>query len=100
MNNPGRYLALVPPGEGVLTQNPGNPLSGWDFSTGIQFMPNEYNTFGIEFVSRHTDVPYFSGRGGVTSNNGWQSPIGSTDNFHPDLVKNENRLILSSIFRF
>jgi hypothetical protein len=100
MNNPGRYLALLPPGEGVLTQKPGDQLSAWDFSTGVQFMPNEYNTFGIEFVSRHSNVPYFSGRGGVTSTNGWQSPIGTTDNFHPDLVQSENRLILSSIFRF
>jgi hypothetical protein len=50
MNNPGRYLALLPTGAGILTQNPGDKLSGWDLSTGVQFMPNEYNTFGIEFV--------------------------------------------------
>lgn len=63
-------------------------------------MPNEYTTFGMELVSRHASVPYFSGRGGVTSPNGWNSPIGNPTNYTADLVKEENRLIFSSIFRF
>lgn len=100
INNPGRYLALLPSGNGVLTQNPGDQFKGWDISTGIQYMPNEYLTFGLEAVSRHTDVPYFSGRGGVTSPNGWNAPIGNPTGYTADLVKNENRLIFSSIFRF
>jgi hypothetical protein len=45
INNPGRYLALLPTGNGVLSQNPGDDFEGWDFSSGFQFMPNEYNTF-------------------------------------------------------
>jgi len=97
--NPGRYLALLPPGNGILTQNPGDPFSGWDISTGIQFMPNEFLTLGIEWVSRHTDTPYFSGTGGVTSPNGWNPPIGNPNGFTADLVKDENRIIFSSIFR-
>jgi hypothetical protein len=100
INNPGRYLALLPTGNGVLSQNPGDPFEGWDFSTGFQFMPTEYNTFGIEFVSRHTNVPYFSGHGGVTSPTGWNPPIGDPSGFHADLVKNENRIIFYTIFRF
>lgn len=100
INNPGRYLALLPSGNGVLTQNPGDKFKGWDISTGLQYMPNDYLTFGLEFVSRHTDVPYFSGRGGVTSPNGWNAPIGNPTGYTADLVKNENRLIFSSIFRF
>jgi hypothetical protein len=100
INNPGRYLALLPPGKGVLTQNPGDPFEGWDLSTGFQYMPNEFNTFGIEFVSRHTNTPYFSGPGGLTSPDGWNPPIGSSESFNADLVKDENRIILSSIFRF
>lgn len=100
INNPGRYLALLPPGNGVLTQNPGDTFKGWDASTNLQYMPNEFLTFGLEFVSRHMNVPYFSGRGGVTSPNGWNPPIGDPTAFQADLVKNEKRIIVSSTFRF
>lgn len=100
IKNPGRYLALLPAGNGVVTQNPGDPFSGWDASTGVQYMPNEFLTFGLEFVTRHTDTPYFSGPGGVTSPNGWNAPIGNPAGFTADLVKDENRLIASLIFRF
>lgn len=100
INNPGRYLALLPPGNGVLTQNPGDSFIGWDASAGFQFMPNDYLTFGTELVTRHTNFPYFSGHGGVTSPNGWNPPIGDPTNYKADLVKDENRLIFSAIFRF
>jgi hypothetical protein len=100
INNPGRYLTLLPTGNGVVTQNPGDPFSGWDASVGLQFMPNEHLTLGVEYVTRHTDTPYFSGRGGVTSPNGWNAPIGSPGGYVADLVKNEDRLIFSGIVRF
>jgi len=99
INNPGRYLALLPAGSGTLSQNPGDSFEGWDASTGIQLMPNEYITFGIEFVTRHTNVPYFSGHGGVTAPNGWNSPLGNPENFVADLIKDENRIVFSVIFR-
>lgn len=100
INNPGRYLALLPAGNGVLTQNPGDQFEGWDASTNIQYMPNEFMTFGLEFVTRHTSVPYFSGPGGVTSPNGWNAPIGNPAGYTADLVKDENRIIFSTLFRF
>lgn len=100
INNPGRYLALLPAGNAVLTQNPGDEFEGWDASACFQYMPNDYLTFGVEFVTRHTSVPYFSGKGGVTSPNGWSPPIGNPSGYAADLVKDENRLIFSSIFRF
>jgi hypothetical protein len=100
ISNPGRYLALLPAGNGVVTQNPGDKFEGWDASTNIQYMPNEYITFGIEYVTRHTSIPYFSGHGGVTSPNGWKDPIGTTSGYQADLVKDEDRLIFSTIFRF
>lgn len=100
ISNPGRYLALLPTGNGILTQNPGDKFFGWDASTCVQFMPNEYMTYGLELVTRHADVPYFAGRGGVTSSNGWNAPIGNPTGFVADLVKDETRLIMSMIFRF
>ncbi|MCW5923438.1 MAG: hypothetical protein KIS77_13925 [Saprospiraceae bacterium] len=51
-------------------------------------------------MTRHANVPYFSGRGGLTSPNGWNAPIGDPTGFQADLVKNETRLIASMIFRF
>jgi len=100
INNPGRYLALLPTGNGVLTQNPGDQFEGWDVSTNLQWMPNEYTTIGLEFVHRWASAPYFSGPGGVTSPNGWNIPIGNPVGYAADLRQDENRIILSSIFRF
>jgi hypothetical protein len=38
----------------------------WDGSIGLQYMPRQYITFWTEGVYRHSDVPYWSGRGGIT----------------------------------
>lgn len=100
ISNPGRYLTLLPTGNGIVTQEDGASFNGWDASAGWQFMPNEYLTFGVEFVTRHTNIPYFSGPGGVTSPNGWNAPIGNPTGYPANLVKDENRLIFCSIFRF
>jgi hypothetical protein len=100
LHNPGRYLALLPTGAGVLTQNPGDEFDSWDFSTGFQYMPGEHITWGLEFVHRQASVPYFAGPGGVTSPNGWNAPFGDPKGFVADLVTSENRIIGSLIVRF
>jgi hypothetical protein len=99
LHNPGRYLALLPTGAGVLTQNPGDAFDAWDVSTNLQYMPTQFNTWGIELVHREATRPYFSGRGGLTSPNGWNAPIGDPAGFVADLQKHETRIILSHIFR-
>jgi hypothetical protein len=81
MNNPGRYLTLLPPingadaisGSPYFTANPGEKAHMWDSSVNLQWMPRQYITFWLEGVYRHADVPYWSGRGGITppgGNNG------------------------------
>jgi len=109
LSNPGRYLPLVPPGAGAqpvgagsayFTQNAGDPLENWDYSTGLQWMPNEKVTIGLEYVERHSNIGYFPGKGGVTSPNGWNAPIGNPTGYVPDLVKMEQRIIASFIVRF
>jgi hypothetical protein len=114
MTNPGRYLVLLPTGqasplpnpndptktEGAFpfTANPGDQFQGWDCSTNIDFMPNQSITFRIEFVHRESSVPYFAGRGGVTSQTGYSTtPL--DPNWRPDLVKSESRIILAILFR-
>jgi hypothetical protein len=74
MNNPGRYLALVPPINGAtaqtgtpyFTENPGQKLYQWDMQLNLQYMPKDWITWWTEFTFRHSDVPYWSGSGGVT----------------------------------
>jgi len=74
MNNPGRYLALTPPinaataasGTPYFTQNPGQKLYQWDTQLNFQYMPKDWITWWTEVTFRHSDVPYWSGPGGVT----------------------------------
>jgi hypothetical protein len=81
LNNPGRYLVLLPPINGATavtgtpyyTENPGQPYHAYDFTTTFDYMPNQFITFRAEMGYRHTDLPYWSGRGGITppgGNNG------------------------------
>jgi hypothetical protein len=84
INNPGRYLVLLPPinGESAITaatnspyftENPGDPFKAWDSSLTFDYMPKQYITFRWEYDYRHANVPYWTGRGGITppgGNNG------------------------------
>ena len=77
INNPGRYLVLVPPINGetassaainapYFTGNPGDPFKAWDSSITFDYMPKQWLTFRWEYDYRHANVPYWTGRGGVT----------------------------------
>ena len=74
MNNPGRYLTLLPPIDGAdaisgspyFTANPGDKAHMWDSSINLQYMPKQYITWWLEGVYRHSDIPYWTGRGGIT----------------------------------
>lgn len=114
MNNPGRYLVLYPTGQASPLPNPTNPTStagtypysanpgdkfeGFDYSTNLDWMPNQHLTVRLEYVHRQSSVPYFAGRGGVTSPSGYQTtPL--TPGWKPDLVKAEDRIIFAVLFR-
>lgn len=114
MTNPGRYLVLYPGGQASPLPNPANPtqtegafpyscspgdqFKGWDWSTNISWMPNQSIEFRLEFVHRHASVPYFAGPGGVTSPTGYSwTPL--PNNWRPDLVKTENRVLFCALFR-
>ncbi|MFZ0037330.1 MAG: outer membrane beta-barrel protein [Candidatus Acidiferrales bacterium] len=84
INNPGRYLVLLPPinGESAITastnspyftENPGDQYKAWDSSVTFDYMPKQYITFRWEYDYRHASVPYWTGHGGITppgGNNG------------------------------
>ena len=114
MTNPGRYLVLYPTvqasplpnnnnptqteGEFPFSANAGDKFEGWDASANVDWMPNQSITFRVEYVHRESSVPYFAGRGGVTSQTSFSTtPL--DPNWRPDLVKSENRIILVILFR-
>lgn len=114
MNNPGRYLVLYPTGQASpipnstnptttagtypFSANPGDPFEGFDYSTNIDWLPNEHITFRLEYVHRQSNVAYFAGKGGVTSPNGYTtSPL--SPEWRPDFVKQEDRIIFAVLFR-
>lgn len=114
MTNPGRYLVLYPTGQASplpnpndptqtagaypFSANPGDQFKGWDVSTNFDWMPNQSITFRAELIHRQSSIPYFAGRGGVTSPTGYStSPLPS--DWRPDLVKSETRLVFAILFR-
>jgi hypothetical protein len=74
MNNPGRYLTLIPPingadaisGSPYFTANPGDKAHMWDATATLHWMPKQYITWWAEAGYRHSDVPYWTGRHGIT----------------------------------
>jgi hypothetical protein len=90
MTNPGRYLTLLPPingadavsGSPYFTANPGDKAHMWDTTATFHWMPKQYITWWFEGGYRHSDVPYWSGRGGITppgGNNGFPSQFVCND---------------------
>jgi hypothetical protein len=109
INNPGRYLVLLPPINGAtaasgtpyFTENPGDPYKAWDASATFDYMPSQYITFRWEYDHRSSNVPYFTGYGGITPPGGNSGAPGSqVTGWAPDLVKNEDRLDLAILVKF
>jgi hypothetical protein len=117
INNPGRYLVLLPPingataasGTSYFTENPGDVFKAWDMSGTFDWMPSQYITFRSEFDHRAANVPYFTGPGGITPTacptapiveNICGSPGAVVPGFTPDLKKIENRINLSILVKF
>jgi hypothetical protein len=136
INNPGRYLVLLPPINGetaitastnspYFTENPGDPFKAWDSSITFDYMPRQYITFRAEYDYRHANVPYWTGRGGITppgGNNGFpqffacsngsssgQTSLGPAEAacgggpssvFFPDLRRDESFIDLSIMVKF
>jgi hypothetical protein len=90
INNPGRYLVLLPPingatavtGTAYFPEDPGQPFHGTDGTITYDYMPSQYVTFRSEYSYRHSDVPYWAGRGGSTPPGGnTYTAIGSPADF-------------------
>jgi hypothetical protein len=109
INNPGRYLVLLPPIDGAtatsgtpyFTENPGDPFKAWDMSATYDYMPSQYITFRWEFNHRHANVPYWSGPGGMTPPGGNNGDPGATiAGWSPDLRHTEDRATMAILVKF
>lgn len=113
INNPGRYLVLMPPINGATaatgstyfpTSSP-PPLGfkAWDTQLTADWMPTRNLTFRAEYNHRQANVPYFSGPGGVTppgasgGNSGGPGTV--VAGWQPDLTKVENRITVAMMVR-
>jgi hypothetical protein len=114
IDNPGRYLVLVPPINGATalsgaapfyTANPGDPFTAWDTQLTFDYMPSQYITLRCEFTYRHASIPYFTGPNGVTPPGGNQGAPGSAavnpdgTPWTPDLVHSEPRFTLALLVK-
>jgi hypothetical protein len=122
INNPGRYLVLLPPINGAtatsgtpyFTENPGDPFKAWDVSATYDYLPSQYITFRWEFNHRHANVPYWTGPGGITPPGGNSGSAGSlvclqgvtgcsgspSNTWYPDLRKTEDRATMAILVKF
>jgi hypothetical protein len=109
INNPGRYLVLLPPINGAtassgtpyFTENPGDKFTAWDASATIDYMPSQYITWRMEYDHRAANVPYFTGPGGVTPPGGNTGAPGSVvPGWTPDLRNTENRMTGAILVKF
>ncbi len=109
INNPGRYLVLLPPIDGATAisgspyfpESPGLPYKAWDASATFDYMPRQFITWRFEYNHRASNVPYFSGPGGITPPGGVNgSPATTVPGWAPDLAKRENRLTIALLVKF
>jgi len=83
LDNPGRYLTLLQPINGASAVSgspyfpayPGSIYKAWDGSLTFDWMPAQYITFRFESGYRHANVPYWSGRQGITPPGGNVGPV-------------------------
>jgi hypothetical protein len=108
INNPGRYLVLLPPINGATAfsgtpyfpESPGYQFKAWDASATFDYMPKQFITWRFEYNHRASNVPYFSGNGGITPPGGnIGSPGSFVDGWSPDLRKRENRIIIAVLVK-
>jgi hypothetical protein len=109
INNPGRYLVLLPPingataftGSPYFTESPGNPYKAWDMQVTIDYMPRPFFTWRTEYTHRAANVPYFTGPNGVTPPGGDNgNPGAMITGWAPDLVNTEDRITAAMLIKY
>ncbi len=103
VTNPSLYLAFSPspvtPNDftDAIENDPNQNLTIYQGTATFDIMPNDFVTFRLEYRYRQSNKPYFAGSGGTTSPDGWITT--PTDNWRPDLTKQEHGITLAVNFR-
>jgi hypothetical protein len=92
-------ISYTPLSNNAYDTNLGTTFDSWDFGLGVQYMPVEYVTYGLEYNHRAANVPYFNGHGGVTAPDGYITSA-VPPGWRPDLVKDDDRIVFSGLIRF
>ncbi len=96
VQNPGLYLSFYPGTNPVAYQNAlrwmDKPsVNVFQGVACFDWMPNDHFTFRVEYGYRKANLPYFAGRGGTTSTNGYTTDQ-SVKPFQSDLRTTEQRI--------
>jgi hypothetical protein len=83
LDNPGRYLTLLQPIDGASAVSgspyfpayPGSIYKAWDSTVTFDYMPSQFVTFRAEVGYRYANVPYWTGREGITPAGGNVAPV-------------------------
>ena len=103
ISNPGLYLAFSPspvtPNDftDAIAADPKQKLNIFQATVTFDVMPNDFITLRAEYGYRKSNVPYFAGKEGTTSPDGWTDT--PANNWRPDLRPTENRVTLAVNFR-
>ncbi len=104
INNPGRYLVLLPPINGetassaalnapYFTGNPGDQFKAWDGTITYDYMPVQWLTWRWEYGYRHANVPYWAGHRGVTPPPYLGAPYGANNGSPTDFACNDGSAV-------
>lgn len=103
INHPGLYLTSSPSSiipnafTEALEQMEKPSLRMHQVSILLDYMPNSFFSFRIEYGYRSSNVPYFGGSQGTTSADGWISSV--PDAWKPSLLKSNQRITVAFGFR-
>jgi hypothetical protein len=89
--------ALVTPlPSGAPLPDSTSPFWGRGYTATLDFNPSPWLLYRLEFMHRDANIPYFSGHGGISGPTGVPPATGTPI---PDLVNDDNRLVLNATLR-
>ena len=110
INNPGRYLVLLPPINGAtaasgtpyFTENPGDPYKAWDAFGDVRLhaQPVHHFPLGVQSSRRQRSVFHRPGRDYASGRKQRELRRSMVAGLAPDLRKTENRATMAMLVKF
>jgi len=91
-------IIQLPTSTGYNLPDAGSFVGSGETAT-VDFTPSPWIIYRLEFMHRNSNIPYFSGPGGITGPGGY--PVSSTNPgpYTPDLRKSDNRAVFNVTLR-